>query len=110
MKWFCPIFCLYLLTLSCLPCTDGEHDHTAHNTGTTTFFTTSGSSSEHSHCNDRCSPMCGCQCCSVIFTVRQPATFEFQKFEITGQKRVFPDRLLWVKDVIPAIDHPPQLV
>ncbi len=110
MKWFCHIFSLYLLTLSCLPCSDGGHDHVRQAAGTPAHFTSANSFPEHTQCDDTCSPFCGCHCCSVTFTIRLLPAFEFQKITLLGKKRIFPNLSFRVNDVALAIEHPPQLV
>ena len=110
MKWFCQIFSLYLLTLSCLPCSDGEHEHNGQTTGTTTCFTSANNYSDHENCQDTCSPVCGCHCCSVSFTVRTYPEFSLQKMALPVEKQIFPCYSFYVNDVALAIDHPPQFV
>ncbi len=110
MKWFSLFFSLYFFTLSCFPCNDSEHEHIGQTKGTNSYFSSSNNFPEHKHCEDTCSPFCGCQCCSVIFAFRMIEAVEFQKTSIFDQKSLFPDHCLWLKDVVIGIDHPPQLV
>lgn len=111
MKWFCHIFSLYLLTLSCLPCSDGDHDHVGQSSGMTVIYVTSGNGyPSHEQCNDVCSPFCGCHCCTTYYTIRALPAFAFQKDVLIGGKTIFSALFCLVKDAAFAIDHPPQLV
>lgn len=108
MKWFSFCFSLYLLTLSCLPCKDSEHEHVGPSNSTSAYFATSNGMPAHSHCEDACSPFCGCQCCSVTCTFRAIEAFELWKPAIVEQKQGFAVSPIWLKGVSISIDHPPQ--
>lgn len=111
MNWFCHIFSLYLFTLSCFPCNDGEHGH-GQNVGNPiqlSYTTDEHGCPQHRHCNDLCSPLCGCNCCTSIFIFQEMAVLTFKKPQPFGEKQVFPEGIFPVKDMAFAIDHPPQL-
>ena len=112
MKWFCHIFGLYLLALSCLPCSDGEHVHTqnlSNNPIQVNYTTDEHGCPQHRHCNDLCSPLCGCQCCSSIFFFQKTVVFASEKSQLFPEKQIFAETNFSVKDMAFAIDHPPQL-
>lgn len=111
MKWFCPIFSLYLLVLSCLPCNDGEHGHgqSAANPVQISASTDQHGCPQHQQCDDSCSPLCGCHCCSAVFVFQKTTALIAPRSFVSGKKHLFPDRCFLVKDMAFAIDHPPQL-
>ncbi|MFN4254417.1 MAG: DUF6660 family protein [Saprospiraceae bacterium] len=111
MKWFAQIFAVYILFLSCLPCNDGEHGHgqSAASPVQISVSTDEHGCPQHRHCNDLCSPLCGCQCCSTIFVFQKIAVFTFKQPQPIGEKQIFPEGIFPVKDMAFAIDHPPQL-
>ncbi|MEO6039892.1 MAG: DUF6660 family protein [Saprospiraceae bacterium] len=110
MKWFCNIFGLYLIILSCIPCSDGKHEHAQNQAVATAYLTAANDGSEHEHCADACSPFCGCHCCSVTFTIRTLPAYRLQTIVPAEKKAVFPNLSFQVSNVALAIDHPPQLV
>ncbi|MBN8680509.1 MAG: hypothetical protein J0M29_19945 [Chitinophagales bacterium] len=111
MKWFAQIFSLYLLVLSCLPCNDGEHGHGQNTTNPVQIAANADEHGcpQHRHCDDSCTPLCGCHCCSAIFIFKKTVVFAFQEPQPRGAKRVFPESIFQVKDMAFAIDRPPQL-
>ena len=108
MKWFSRFFALYLLALSCIPCSDGDHQHVPAQTGSA--LVTGGDPAPHDQCNDVCSPFCGCQCCTTVYTIRAYTALPLHKVTLALTKQVFPHLVFRVDDVALAIDHPPQLV
>lgn len=66
MILFIRVFCVYLLALACLPCSDGEHGHEIQTVDRGWSLSTDGhSNQEHEDCEDLCSPFCICSCCST---------------------------------------------
>lgn len=112
VKWFYQTLALYFFVLSCLPCNDGEHGH-AQSPGAPavqiSFSADEHGCSGHEHCNDFCSPLCGCHCCSAVFTFQQRVVLSFAKIDILESTRVFPENTVPLQDMAFAIDHPPQL-
>lgn len=105
------MFSLYLIALSCLPCRDVADSHAATIGTNTTIYVISGKGSPaHEHCDDNCSPFCGCHCCTTVYTVKAFPALAFHKVALIGKKTVFPNLSCMVNDVALAIDHPPQLV
>lgn len=111
MKWFAQIFSAYLMVLSCVPCNDGEHGHgqSVGNPVQISVLTDDQGCPQHRHCNDLCSPLCGCHCCTSIFIFQKMAVLTFKEPQPIGEKQVFPEGIFPVKDMAFAIDHPPQL-
>lgn len=110
MKWFCRIFSLYLLVLSCLPCSDGDHKHAVQQGSRITYLASNAGHPSHERCNDTCSPFCTCQCCTTHYTVRNYSSLTFEKVVLLSKKAEFPALACRVRDVALAVDHPPQLV
>ena len=111
MKWFAQIFSLYLLVLSCVPCNDGEHGH-GQSTGNPVQISASTDQHgcpQHQHCDDSCSPLCGCHCCSAVFVFQKTTVLTAPCISVSDKKLRFPDYSFWIKDMAFAIDHPPQL-
>lgn len=111
MKWFAQIFSLYLLVLSCLPCNDGEHGH-GQSTGNPVQISASTDQHgcpQHEHCNDLCSPLCGCHCCSAVFVFQKMTALAAPRIFVLVKKQPFAAPDFVVKDMAFAIDHPPQL-
>ena len=74
MKIVSFIFSLYLLTLSFMPCTDGEDCKDETQSQTSTFATTDHSN--HDNDTENCSPFCVCACCGQnITTLFYPVDF-----------------------------------
>jgi hypothetical protein len=110
MKWFCYLFSAYVFVLTCFPCNDGEHGHGMLEPGQTTFAAAPVHPADHQACDDLCSPFCTCACCGSTLQVAQSVfDFTITAAPILVSKRLFPDHSLWLKDVVIAIDHPPQL-
>lgn len=112
MRFFCFTFSLYLLVLSCIPCSDSEHAHSQNvskNLVQINFSSDEHGCPQHRHCDDSCSPLCGCNCCTSIFIFQKITVFTFQKPQPSDEKQVFPEAIFLVKDMAFAIDHPPQL-
>jgi len=51
----------YILTLTCIPCTDQDMNSTDH----LQIHLTNSGSAEHAEHQDNCSPFCTCSCCNV---------------------------------------------
>lgn len=86
MKFFCYIFSLYFLVLSCLPCNDNEYELLPMAYQTENVATDDHQHENHSHCNDFCSPFCACACCGM--------TISFQAaFNYTITSRLIPFQL-----------------
>ncbi len=70
MKWFCRLLSIYFMTLACLPCSDGGHEHEEQ-----VEYTVSHDG-EHEDCNDLCTPFCQCTCCgSIVLNTKQAAAY-----------------------------------
>ena len=80
MKLFCYIFSLYFLALSCLPCTDNEHETLPPQYQTEIVVENEHDHENHSHCNDICSPFCSCACCGMTISFQSTINYttEFQ--------------------------------
>ncbi len=111
MKFFAQIFSMYLLVLSCLPCNDGEHGHEKDAANPIQFSVSSDEHGcpQHQHCDDSCTPLCGCHCCSAVFVFQKTTALTAPWAFVLGKKHLFSFRNFLVKDMAFAIDHPPQL-
>ena len=66
MKFVFFLFGIYLLALSCMPCSDS----TETSAGTEVTVSPAGNHEEHS--KEACTPFCVCSCCSVSVFYNQP--------------------------------------
>jgi hypothetical protein len=69
MKWFVYILSLYLLAISCIPCTD---EVATLDNSTQTILLLTDTQTDASQETDLCSPLCVCSCCAgfVLSTVQ----------------------------------------
>ncbi len=75
MKWFCRLLSIYLMTLACLPCSDGGHAHDDHEGESISLMEDSSQDTEHRDCNDFCTPFCQCTCCGLtVLNSKQAAS------------------------------------
>ena len=59
MKFFAIIMSLYLLTLSCIPCSE------ACNTDSALKISACSNQKSHKHNDEACTPFCTCSCCAA---------------------------------------------
>lgn len=107
MRMFTLLFCIYLLALSVVPCSDtfmaGQSDKES-----ITF------SASHNHTSDNtdfCSPFCICNCCSSPVMSKFKASYTtFTKITFVSQLD-FPVReLSFISKYAGVIWNPPQII
>jgi NADH:ubiquinone oxidoreductase subunit F (NADH-binding) len=104
MKWFIYIFSFYILTLACMPCSDGA----VADVQTTIRASIPVSHSDHEHQQDFCSPLCVCACCSVQSTPLKSTIFNFIDQLAKHTYAIAADHPL--TSIADKIWQPPQLV
>lgn len=113
MKFLTILFSIYIMLVSCLPCTDGNE-----NIGCDAIVSVdsndsdfnSHSSHEHHH-EDTCPPFCICNCCGAqILTLNKIEFFEFPFFSVLYQEKVIFYILNYSNSLAKTIWQPPQFV
>ncbi|TAK31898.1 MAG: hypothetical protein EPO28_17990 [Saprospiraceae bacterium] len=108
MKWFCHIFALYLIALSCLPCSDGDSGHGRLSSETSSAVQSASQTTGHQHGNDLCSPLCTCACCgSVVTTLHFTPTIS--KPAISSTKKIAFYNSSFIQEVYLSIWQPPKI-
>lgn len=111
MNLFCYIFSLYYLALSCLPCTDNEHEVLPPQYQIESISQNDHDHENHSHCNDICSPFCSCACCGMTISFQSTINYttEFQLIVLPIVSENFsyqsPNSLQYLQGVF----QPPQI-
>ncbi|WP_394349673.1 DUF6660 family protein [Adhaeribacter soli] len=105
MKWFNYILSIYLIIISCMPCTDQEP---ATSFSSVITANTHVDAQHPTHAEDACSPLCICTCCSG-FTIQANTFHNFQTLTV-GFKTEFPiyPQSNWL-DLSFSIWQPPKL-
>ncbi|MFA0965045.1 DUF6660 family protein [Roseivirga sp. BDSF3-8] len=69
LKYIALILSLYFLALAVVPCADGEETQQVLVSGEAMLDASDHEGHDHSHAEDFCTPMCGCQCCHTNVTL-----------------------------------------
>ncbi|RAJ79248.1 hypothetical protein CLV59_106309 [Chitinophaga dinghuensis] len=105
MRLFIFIFSIYILVLSCIPCTDAEG---AANNLIKTEQLTSSNPDHLSPQPDFCSPLCICNCCNVHVV---PVTTTFPAVFHPLEEYIFPNMITSLHpSAAAAIWQPPRTV
>lgn len=114
MKWLNSILSIYIVILSCLPCTDGSVYEVIDESYTQAISIEADSYAEHSHADgesDKCPPFCDCNCCGAqVLTYSPYQIFEFPlRFVLIESKNIY-----YKSNLLPSffgsIWQPPQIV
>lgn len=105
MRWIITIWTFYLMVLFSLPCSDASNlcEDTAPK------IETAQTHDHNQDSNDKCSPFCYCNCCSISI-----ATYHFKTFEIERPRPAFIDKKITLRDFTlisfysGSIWHPPK--
>jgi len=106
MKWLSLVLAILLLTLSCIPCSDGLA--LGQEQQLQPLHRIAGHPDAAAH-SDTCSPLCQCACCVVAFTLPAPA-LPVALWLLPEQDILFPlhhDR--FPNDIMLSIWQPPRL-
>lgn len=116
MKWFNSILSIYIVILSCLPCTDGMAYNTINDNEVYKQSTISDTHTHtgHSHEDgdeDTCPPFCDCNCCGAqVLTYLPFLVYEFPlRFKKIQSKIIFYKSNL-SSTFFDSIWQPPQIV
>lgn len=115
MKWINCILSIYIVILSCLPCTDGRVyeviDENENYTEAISVAIDTHAGHSHEDGEDTCPPFCDCNCCGAqVLTYSPYLVYEFPlRFVIIQSKNTF-----YKSNLLPSffgsIWQPPQLV
>jgi len=103
MKFVFFLFGIYLMALSCMPCSDSRE------TSAGNEVTVSAGGMHNEHSNEACTPFCVCSCCSVSFFYSQP-------FKVTTVKPVIHSTTYFIRQdnnirsIQNSIWQPPRVI
>jgi hypothetical protein len=101
MKFLIALFSLYILTLSCVPCSCEEN--------CTETEISQTSTNDHQQEKDHCTPFCTCSCCQTIVTTFKISPVSPKAMEFIQAEKLFETDQRFSSYNNPPIWQPPKL-